>query len=226
MSSRAEARSRMSSRSIGVTNVWLRRWMMSCVIRSPSCSQITTSRESSAWSGHCSSMRSSSSAALTMLDPASSNRSKNSRSRGAKSWERRGMAPVYDPRWSSRSGHGAAASPDRRLEALELLGRDAVGVLRTGEAAPAHLLGVGADAAHHLLADRGELLDELGLEALVDGEQVVQNEHLAVRAGARADADDGDLHVLHDHVGHVGGDRLEDDREAAGLLERERVVEH
>ena len=30
----------MSSRSIGVTNVEFRRWMMSCVIRSPSCSQI------------------------------------------------------------------------------------------------------------------------------------------------------------------------------------------
>ena len=41
----------MSSRSIGVTNVWLRRWMMSCVIRSPSCSQITMSRASSPWSG-------------------------------------------------------------------------------------------------------------------------------------------------------------------------------
>ena len=30
----------------------------------------------------------------------------------------------------------------------------------------------------------------------------------------------------HDHVGHVGRDRLEDDREAARLLQRERVVEH
>ena len=34
----------MSSRSIGVTNVWFSRWMMSCVIRSPSCSQTTMSR--------------------------------------------------------------------------------------------------------------------------------------------------------------------------------------
>ena len=41
----------MSSRSIGVTNVGFSRWMMSCVMRSPSCSQTTTSRSSSPWSG-------------------------------------------------------------------------------------------------------------------------------------------------------------------------------
>ena len=37
----------MSSRSIGVTKVWLRRWMMSWVIRSPSCSASRISRASS-----------------------------------------------------------------------------------------------------------------------------------------------------------------------------------
>ena len=42
----------MSSRSIGVTNVWFSRWMMSCVIRSPSCSQIRMSRASSLRSGY------------------------------------------------------------------------------------------------------------------------------------------------------------------------------
>ena len=41
----------MSSRSIGVTKVWLRRWMMSCVMRSPSCSQMRMSRASSLRSG-------------------------------------------------------------------------------------------------------------------------------------------------------------------------------
>ena len=69
-------------------------------------------------------------------------------------------------------------------------------------------------------------LDELRLEAVVDAQQVVQDEHLAVRAAARADPDDRDLHVRHDRVGHLGRDGLEDDREAARLLERERVVEH
>ena len=42
----------MSSRSIGVTEVLLSRWMMSCVIRSPSCSQIRISRPSPPASGH------------------------------------------------------------------------------------------------------------------------------------------------------------------------------
>ena len=43
MSSSADVSARMSSRSIGVTNVEFRRWWMSWVIRSPSCSQITMS---------------------------------------------------------------------------------------------------------------------------------------------------------------------------------------
>src|SRR5215203_2359647 len=165
----------MSSRSIGVTNVEFSRWMMSCVMRSPSCSQTTTSRPISPWSGHWSSMRSSSSAARTMLVPASSNRSKNSRSFGAKSWERRAMAASVWNGVVDASGHAAARGADDAPEPLELLRRDAVGVLGAREGAAAHLLGVRPHAAHHLLADRGVLLDELGLEALVDREQVVQH---------------------------------------------------
>src|SRR5215218_1582116 len=216
----------MSSRSIGVTKVELSRWMMSCVMRSPSCSQTTTSRASSPWSGHLSSMRSSSSAARTMLVPASSNRSKNSRSFGAKSCDKRAMAASVWKRLEGASGHAAARRANGAPEAFQLLRRDAVGVLRTGEGAAAHLLGVRAHPAHHRLADRRVLLDELRLEALVDRQQVVEDEHLAVRARAGPDADDRHLHELHDHVGHVGRDRLEDDREAASLLEGQRVVEH
>src|SRR6185503_1272331 len=74
----------MSSRSIGVTNVWLSRWMMSWVIRSPSCSQIRISRASSLRSGYWVRSSSSRAAARRMFPPASSNRSKNSRSRGAR----------------------------------------------------------------------------------------------------------------------------------------------
>src|SRR3954452_8426771 len=79
----------MSSRSIGVTNVWLRRWMMSCVIRSPACSQIRISRASSFFSGYWVSSSSSSDAARRMFPPASSNRSKKCRSRGARAFARR-----------------------------------------------------------------------------------------------------------------------------------------
>src|SRR5215217_3899962 len=200
----------MSSRSIGVTNVELSRWMMSCVMRSPSCSQTTTSRASSPWSGHWSSMRSSSSAARTMLEPASSNRSKNSRSLGAKSCDRRGMSASLWNRLVRASGDAARAPVDRAAQTFELLGRDPVAVLRTREGAAAHLLRVRAHAGDHGLADRRVLLDELRLEALVDRQQVVQHEHLAIRARTGADADDRDLHELHDHVGDVAGDRLED----------------
>src|SRR5829696_2344940 len=203
MSSSADARSRMSSRSIGVTNVWLRRWTMSCVIRSPSCSQITMSRASSPWSGQRSSMRSRISPDCTMLRPASSNRSKNSRSRGAKSRESPAMAG------QSSCERGAKAALDVRLllehglEALHLLRGHAVGVLRTGEGAGPHVLGVGPHGVDHRLAHLRVALDELRLEGVVDAEQVVVDEDLAVRARAGADADHGDLHVVHDQVGQL-----------------------
>src|SRR3954454_4790343 len=79
----------MSSRSIGVTKVWLRRWMMSCVIRSPSCWGMRISRASSVRSGYWVRSCSSRAAARRMFPPASSNRSKNSRSRGARTLARR-----------------------------------------------------------------------------------------------------------------------------------------
>jgi len=74
----------MSSRSIGVTNVEFSLWWMSWAIRSPSCSQITMSRARSARSGKWASIWSSRSAPRVTLRAASSNRSKNSRSRELK----------------------------------------------------------------------------------------------------------------------------------------------
>src|SRR5438552_3050383 len=81
----------MSSRSIGVTKVSLRRRMMSCVIRSPSCSQMRMSSASSERSGKAPSIWSSRSAARTMFPPASSNRSKYWRSRETSSCDRGGI---------------------------------------------------------------------------------------------------------------------------------------
>src|SRR5262245_2258749 len=74
----------MSSRSIGVTEVLLSRWMMSWVIRSPSCSQIRMSRPRPPASGHCLISCTSSSAERRMFAPASSKRLKNSRSLGTR----------------------------------------------------------------------------------------------------------------------------------------------
>src|SRR5918997_338849 len=134
-------------------------------------------------------MRSSSSAARTMLEPASSNRSKNSRSLGANSWDRRAMAASLCKRLVSASGHAARPRANRGPEPFELLRRDPVAVLRAREGAVAHVLRVRPHAVDHRLADRRVLLDELRLEALVDRQQVVQDEYLAVRARTRADAD-------------------------------------
>src|SRR4028119_262918 len=67
MSSSPDASSRMSSRSIGVTNVEFRRWMMSYVIRSPSCSQSRIARARPCCSGNERSISSSSSAARSTV---------------------------------------------------------------------------------------------------------------------------------------------------------------
>ena len=66
----------MSSRSIGVTKVELRRWMMSWVIRSPSCSAFSTSRPRPSSSGQVPIIWSSSRAACSAFWPAWMKRSK------------------------------------------------------------------------------------------------------------------------------------------------------
>ena len=100
-------------------------------------------------------------------------------------------------------------------------------MLGGGEAPRAHLFRVRLDAAQHLRLDGGEALGELGLEVVVDGQQVVEDEDLPVRARARRRSRSRGCSMCGMIVvGDLGGDRLEDDGEAAGLLQRERVVEH
>ena len=88
----------------------------------------------------------------------------------------------------------------------------------------AHVLGVGGDARVHLLLEVGVALDEARAEAVADAEQVVEDEHLPVGGGAGADADHGDLDGGHQLLGDRARDRLEDEREAARLLQRERLL--
>src|SRR3954453_21873079 len=242
----------MSSRSIGVTNVLLGCWNMSWGIRSPSCSQTRMSRASSARSGHAARIWSSSSGTGTTFAAASSKRSKNSRSRGTNTWDRRAMPPGYvktllnphlkgsslslpygrerlDPvylHFFSGAPGDAGRRRDRLPIALQLVGIDRVGVLRGGEAARPDLVGVGPHARHHVLLDVGKALGEARAHAVVDAQQVVEDQDLAVGRRAGADADDRNLHALHDRLGHRGGDRLEHDREAAGVLEVEGVAVH
>src|SRR5262245_34394603 len=116
-----------------------------------------------------------------MFAPASSKRSKNSRSFGANSCDRLAMGASVCKRLVIASCRAVAPSGDRRTQALEFLRGDPVGVLGARELAVADLLRVRAHALDHGLADRRVLLDELRLEAGVDRQQVVQDEDLAVR---------------------------------------------
>ena len=86
----------------------------------------------------------------------------------------------------------AHSRPRRSLDFRERLGRDRVGVLLAREAAGAHVVGPAARALLEHGAPLGVALDELRDVALAEPEQVVEDEHLAVRARAGADADHRD----------------------------------
>ena len=58
--------------------------------------------------------------------------------------------------------------------------------------------------------------------AAEDAEKVVEYEDLAVGRAAGADPDHRDRHPRHQRLGDLRRDRLEDDREAARLLQRQR----
>jgi hypothetical protein len=62
----------------------------------------------------------------------------------------------------------------------------------------------------------GVAAHELGRDAVLDAEHVVEHEHLAVAARPGADADGGDVDRVGDHAGHLVGHALEHDGEAAG----------
>src|SRR5207248_9768892 len=133
-----------------------------------------------------------------MLPAASSNRSKNSRSLGTKTWDRRltceGDVKDTAGRWPSArlrplvsSGHevvrAAVGALEARAEARELVRVDRVGVVVLREAAGADVLGEVPDAVRHRVEEVGVALDEARAVALADAQQVVEHQHLAVRGG-------------------------------------------
>ena len=77
----------------------------------------------------------------------------------------------------------------------------------------------GADAGGQLLVGA----HEARLERVVHAQQVVDDQHLAVAADARADADGGDGELPGDALGDLGRDALEHHRVGAGVLERAGV---
>ena len=81
------------------------------------------------------------------------------------------------------------------------------------------------DAVDRDLGQLGEALGELRLEVGEHAEQVVAEQDLPVGADAGADADGRDRQLLGDQLGDLRRHRLELEHEAAGVLDRERVLE-
>ena len=94
------------------------------------------------------------------------------------------------------------------------------------ERAQANLGRVLGDPGHHLRLDVCEALCESGCVTVVDPQQVVKHEHLAIGSRSGADPDHRDLQSRHQRLGHGRGDRLEYEREAARILQGERVAGH
>jgi hypothetical protein len=92
------------------------------------------------------------------------------------------------------------------------------------EAAGADVVGELAHAVGHRVEQVGIALDEARSVPLADAEQVVEHQHLAVGGRAGPDPDDRDLDALHQRLGHGSRDGLEHEREAARVLERDRVA--
>src|SRR5690606_37849951 len=71
----------------------------------------------------------------------------------------------------------------------------------------------------------GIATDESRRDPLLETEQVVEDQHLAVAGGAGADPDGRDLEPLADLAGQRRGDALEHQREGARLLAGDRGFE-
>ena len=118
-----------------------------------------------------------------------------------------------------------SSSSSSALERGALLVRHRVRVLLLRERAAAHLVGVAAERLDDRVADVGVALHEPRRVSLVVAEHVVPDEHLAVRVAAGADADRRHGERLRHRARDRRRHRLEHDREAAGVLKRERVVD-
>src|SRR5712671_2668201 len=121
--------------------------------------------------------------------------------------------------WSLAPGDGVQLDRGgyraRLLRAERMLGG--------GEGAAADLLAIaGRRVADHLREVR-ILLHELRRELRVHAEQVVDHQHLPVALQAGADADGGDADAAGDLRAQLRGNRLEDQRVAARLLQLSRV---
>src|SRR5690606_27218390 len=103
-------------------------------------------------------------------------------------------------------------------------GSRSVALRLAGEAARADVLGVAADGLRDGVGEVGVAADEPGVELLREPEEVVRDEDLPARGGPGADADCGDRDAPRHLLSQRGEDLLEDDGEAAGLLQQPDVL--
>src|SRR5205823_13879639 len=114
----------------------------------------------------------------------------------------------------------------RSVEPLQLFAAGAVERLRIGrEAAVADVAEELLEGALHVGADLRVLAHELRRVAVVHAEDVVVDEDLAVAERAGADADRRNGQPLADERAELRRNAFEDEREAAGMLERESFVD-
>ncbi len=97
-------------------------------------------------------------------------------------------------------------------------------MLRLGERAVSHLGRVARDRVADRRSELRVLLDEARRFAVIEAEQVVPDEHLAIATGPGADSDRRDRQRLGDAGRDGSRDGLEDNREAPRRLERKRVL--
>src|ERR671932_2858496 len=141
--------------------------------------------------------------------------------------------PVENRSWPVWTGTASEACPageglavrvshvdlvHQRTQPLHLVRGHRVAVLRLGVAAGADLLGERPDPGDHLLPDVGAVLHEAREVTLADPQEVVEDEHLAVRGRTRADPDHRHPHARHDQPRELARHGLEHHREAAGVL--------
>src|ERR1700704_1172379 len=100
-----------------------------------------------------------------------------------------------------------------------------VGVFRPGELPAGNLSGEALGGVSDLLGEVGVSLDELGRLARGQAERVVENQDLAVSAGAGANSDRRDPKRLRHVAPKFGRNPFQNDAECPGLLQLLRVGE-
>ena len=112
----------------------------------------------------------------------------------------------------------------RRRKSAQARAVDRVAVPLLPEASRAHVRGISPQRIDDGRPQVGERPGESG-SPRVQAEEVVPDQHLPAGSRPGPDSDRGDVEPLRDCRGHRGGDRLKHEREAAGALQGQSVLQ-